>query len=43
VNYYYKDSNYLIIMTKDVAEIAENDPFLVSKTVKLLNSEPKEE
>lgn len=41
VSYFYKESNYLLIMTKDVAEIAENDPFLVSKTAKLLSPEPK--
>jgi hypothetical protein len=43
VNYHFKDSNYLLTMSKDAAEIADNDPFLVEKTASLLNSQPKEE
>ncbi len=30
-------------MSKDAAEIAENDPFLVEKTASLFSSQPKEE
>jgi hypothetical protein len=35
VNFYYEDSNYLQKMSKEVVNIAENDPFLIAKSANI--------